>query len=131
MSKKSLTLIVGPVLMALLALILITPHFVYADNSFEPDWLPPELEVTPESQPVTSSDGYHAEWDTCIYEGTGTYTMDFWSGDGSHYTRVMVDHASCEPWGYYYVGSTGWYYQTWQITGQGGPDYDSTRVQKY
>lgn len=131
MSKKLLRLTVYSVLIATLALMPVTQAVAHAANSLEPDWVPPVLDATPSSQNVTSVDSYRAEWTVCIYEGVGTYTMDFWSGDGGHYTRPYVSHDSCEGWTYYYKGSTGWYNQTWKITGQGGPDYDYTSVHKY
>ncbi len=130
MPKKLFVSIVYITLAVLLTLMPLTGGVVYAANLYDSEWIPPELEVTPSSQNVTSSDTYRAEWTVCIYEGTGTYTVDFWSGDGSHYTRVFVNHDSCQGWIYNYYGATGWYYQTWKITGQGGPDYDYTSVYK-
>ena len=130
MSKKLLRSSSFLALIVMFALLPITPVNAYSASLLGPDWIPPNLDATPSSQNVTSADGYRAEWTVCIYEGTGTYTVDFWSGDGGHYTRPFVNHDSCQGWSYYYNGATGWYNQTWQITGQGGPDYDYTSVHK-
>ena len=118
------------ILMVLFVILMLPTGRVLAGSSSpQPDWIPPNLDVTPSSQSVTSSDGYRAEWDVCIYEGVGTYTLEVWFGEGSYLRRVGLTADTCYEYQFYYDHvSNGIYYQTWKISGQGGPEYDYTSI---
>ena len=133
MIKRKKYLLLAVVISVAVAFTALMPFTAYAkaeDTPPQPDWLPPELEVTPYSQTVNSPDDYRAEWQACIYEGTGHYTLETWFGEGSYYRRTgLSGGGSCYPYNFHYDHvSTGWYYQTWKISGQGGPDNDYTQV---
>lgn len=119
------------ILLLLVGLILPTGAASGGSPPPEPDWIPPNLDATPASQSVTSVDGYKAEWNVCIYEGVGTYTLEVWYGEGSYLKRVGLSASTCYPYHFYYDHvSNGTYNQTWKISGQGGPDYDYTSITK-
>ncbi len=99
----------------------------------QPDYIPPELTVTPYGQTV-SGYPWHAVWDLYISGGQGSYCLLVDWGDsfrdwdscgyvpGTHYTIV---HDFNKP-----GDGAGIYYQTWRISGVGGPVYDNTYVEK-
>lgn len=126
MNRKALLIILG--LAVALTMALPLPALAGADDPPQPDYIPPELDVTPSSQTVTSSDNYRAEWTVRISGGEGTYTLEVWFGDGGYLKRPGVS-----PGTYYYIwyydnDPSGTYYQTWKISGIGGPKYDYTSV---
>lgn len=99
----------------------------------QPDYIPPELAVTPYGQTVSSSP-WRAVWDLYISGGQGSYCIRVDWGDsfpdwvtcgylpGRHYQFVHD---------FNYPGNgPGTYYQTWKASGVGGPVYDYTYVIK-
>lgn len=119
------------VMLLLAALLLPTGSALGGSSPPEPEWIPPNLDVTPSTQPVTSIDDYRAEWDVCIYEGVGYYTLEVWFGEGSYLHRNGLSADTCYPYQFYYDHvSNGTYHQTWKISGEGGPEYDYTSITK-
>ncbi len=99
----------------------------------QPNYVPPELTVTPYGQTVSVSP-WHAVWDMYISGGQGSYCIYVIWGDhfpnwsscgyvpGHHYQIV---HDFNRP-----GDGPGTYYQTWRLDGVGGPVYDYTYVVK-
>ncbi len=93
-----------------------------------PLYIPLELQVTPSSQTVTSSDNWRAEWTVRISGGQGTYTLEIWFGDGSYLKRPGVNPGTYYYLWYYDNDPVKTYYQTWKISGVGGPKTTNTSV---
>ncbi len=99
----------------------------------EPDYVPPELVVTPGSQNIGTPPSGRAGWWVTLEGGSGGYTVTVTWGD------------SCSPYtsSGWYSGTTRWivhdfncgystiYYQTWKAQGFSGPVYEYTTVLRY
>lgn len=106
------------------------PH---GDVQVKPEYYPLELAITPYGQTV-SGNPWHAVWDLYISGGQGTYCLLVIWGDsianwescgytpGNHYT---IGHDFNKP-----GDGAGTYYQTWRISGVGGPVYNTSYVVK-
>lgn len=93
-----------------------------------PLYPPLELQVTPSSQTVASGDNWRAEWTVRISGGQGTYTLEVWFGDGGYLKRPGVSPGTYYYLWYYDNDPVKTYYQTWKISGVGGPKTAYTSV---
>lgn len=93
-----------------------------------PDVIPAEIGVGPIAQDVTSIDKWRAEWTVVIYGQGASYTLYVTFGDGGYLNRPGVAPGTYNYTWYYDKVAPKTYYQTWRITGTGGPAQASSTV---
>lgn len=116
-----------------LGLLLLPQNVVAATIPPQPEFIPPELIVTPGSQNIGLQPGGRAVWTVTLEGGSGGYYVTVTWGDscGSYISSGWYPGETRQIQHDFNCGYNTIYYQTWKLEGAGGPVYEYTTVVRY